>query len=228
MPARPQFRIGTSTRSIQGCIRTFPVRRPNSSPGAWSRAADAIAYGHPFAQMGIAFHSVIRIAYKTPIWNQNSEAPVVPLLPQEHLPRLGESLAEPTHAVGLSRRLEVVFNSGRDLHPNSWKWVHEHRRYSHPLRTQLLVRLVIEIACKAPIQKRHFDPIGTRLHSEISGPAPKFLSESVVAGCRCERIRTPLRSNRHNIQLGYQNRLEDPNSESALRCPCCPPHCLRR
>ncbi|MQM22571.1 hypothetical protein Taro_055625 [Colocasia esculenta] len=32
--------------------------------------------------------------------------------------------------------------------------------------------------------------------------APKFLSGSTVAGCRCDRIRTPLRSNGHNISLG--------------------------
>ena len=75
-PARPQFRIGTSTRSVNGRIRRFPVRRPNSSPGVRSRAADAIAYGHPFAQKGITFRSVLGIAYKTPIRNRHSEAPV--------------------------------------------------------------------------------------------------------------------------------------------------------
>ncbi|MQM10605.1 hypothetical protein Taro_043499 [Colocasia esculenta] len=57
LPARPQFRISTSTRSVKSRIRRFPVRRPNSSPGARSRAADAIAYGHPFAQTGITFRS---------------------------------------------------------------------------------------------------------------------------------------------------------------------------
>ncbi|MQL98781.1 hypothetical protein Taro_031500 [Colocasia esculenta] len=49
--------------------------------------------------------------------------------------------------------------------------------------------------------------VGKWSHSEISGPAPKFLSGSAVAGCRCDRIRTPLRSNRHNFSLGYRNRL---------------------
>ncbi|MQM15201.1 hypothetical protein Taro_048145 [Colocasia esculenta] len=82
-PARPHLRIGTSTRSVQGRIRTFPVRRPNSSPGAWSRAADAIAYEYPFAQTGMTFRSVIRIAYKTPIWNRHSDVPVAPLSPQD-------------------------------------------------------------------------------------------------------------------------------------------------
>ncbi|MQL77792.1 hypothetical protein Taro_010210, partial [Colocasia esculenta] len=81
-PARPHFRIGTSSRSAQGRIRTFPVWQPNSSPGAWSRAADAIAYGHPFAQTGITFRSVIRITCKTPTRNRHSEALVSPLSPQ--------------------------------------------------------------------------------------------------------------------------------------------------
>ncbi|MQL78759.1 hypothetical protein Taro_011202, partial [Colocasia esculenta] len=81
-PARPQFRIGTSTRSVKGRIRRFPVRRPNSSPGARSLAADAIAYGHPFAQTSITFRSVIEIAYKTPIRNRHSEALDGTLFPQ--------------------------------------------------------------------------------------------------------------------------------------------------
>ncbi|MQM21342.1 hypothetical protein Taro_054381 [Colocasia esculenta] len=81
-PARPQFRIGTSTRSVKNCIRRFPVRRPNSSLGARSQAADAIAYRHPFAQTGITFRSVIGIAYRTPIQNRHSEALDAPLMPQ--------------------------------------------------------------------------------------------------------------------------------------------------
>ncbi|MQL96104.1 hypothetical protein Taro_028779 [Colocasia esculenta] len=81
-PARPQFRIGTSTRSVNGRIRRFPVRRPNSSPGARSRAADAIAYGHPFVQTGITFRSVVGIAYKTPIRNRHSVVLDATLLPQ--------------------------------------------------------------------------------------------------------------------------------------------------
>ncbi|MQL99280.1 hypothetical protein Taro_032000 [Colocasia esculenta] len=63
-------------------IRRISVRRPNYSPGAWSLAADAFAYGHPFAQTGITFHSAIGITYKTPIQNRHSEALVVPLLPR--------------------------------------------------------------------------------------------------------------------------------------------------
>ncbi|MQL98464.1 hypothetical protein Taro_031175 [Colocasia esculenta] len=59
-----------------------PVCRLYSSPGARTRVADAIAYGHPFAQKGITFRSIIRITYMTPIRNRHSEAPVAHLLPQ--------------------------------------------------------------------------------------------------------------------------------------------------
>ncbi|MQM19851.1 hypothetical protein Taro_052864 [Colocasia esculenta] len=52
----------------------------------------------------------------------------------KRLPRLRESLAEPTRGSAQSHRSEVVFNSTRDLLPRSWIWVPEHRRYSHPLR----------------------------------------------------------------------------------------------
>ncbi|MQM22237.1 hypothetical protein Taro_055287 [Colocasia esculenta] len=81
-PARPQFKIVTSTRWVNGRIRRFPVRRPNSSRGARWQAADAIAYGHRFAQTGITFRSVIGIAYKTPIRNRHSEVLDSSLLPQ--------------------------------------------------------------------------------------------------------------------------------------------------
>ncbi|MQM22640.1 hypothetical protein Taro_055694 [Colocasia esculenta] len=74
-------------------------------------------------------------------------------------------------------------------------------------RTRIFIRPGVGTAREAPIQNRHFDPIGKRTHSEISRPVPKFLSGSAVAGCRCDRIRTPLRSNRHNFSLGYRNRL---------------------
>ncbi|MQM15203.1 hypothetical protein Taro_048146, partial [Colocasia esculenta] len=62
----------------------------------------------------------------------------------------------------------------------------------------------IGTARKAPFQNRHFDPVETRLHSDISGPVAKFLSRSVVAGFRCDRIRIPLRSNGHNIPLANE------------------------
>ncbi|MQM23753.1 hypothetical protein Taro_056821 [Colocasia esculenta] len=88
-PAWPQFRIGTSTRSVNGRIRRFPVRRPNSTSGARSRAADLIAYGHRVAQTGITFRSVIGIAYKTQIRNRHSELLDGPLLPQVIRRRFG-------------------------------------------------------------------------------------------------------------------------------------------
>ncbi|MQM12526.1 hypothetical protein Taro_045444 [Colocasia esculenta] len=63
-------------------------------------------------------------------------------------------------------------------------------RLSYTLgRTWIFVCLAIETAREAPIQNQDFEP------------APKFLSESVVAGCRCDRIRTPLLSNEHNFLL---------------------------
>ncbi|MQL78679.1 hypothetical protein Taro_011128 [Colocasia esculenta] len=70
---------------------------------------------------------------------------------------------------------------------------------------RIFVCPAIGTAREAQIRNRHFNPVDTRSHSEISGPAPKFHSGSVVAGCRCDRIWTPLRSNRHNCPLGYQN-----------------------
>ncbi|MQM23861.1 hypothetical protein Taro_056931 [Colocasia esculenta] len=74
-------------------------------------------------------------------------------------------------------------------------------------RMRIFIRLGVGTARESPIQNRHFDPVGKWSHSEISGLAPKFLSGSADAGCRCDRIRTPLRSNMHNISLGYRNRL---------------------
>ncbi|MQL78356.1 hypothetical protein Taro_010787 [Colocasia esculenta] len=177
-PTRPQFRIGTSTRSVNGRIRRFPVRRPNSSPGARSQAADAIAYGHRFAQIGITFRSVIGIAYKTPIRNRHSE----------RLPRLRESLAEPTRGAAQSQRSEVVFNSTRDLFPRSWLWVPEHRRYSHPLQFILTpsanelgitFRTGIGIAYVTTIRNRHSETVDKALVLRNSVPGSKFPTERV-------------------------------------------------
>ncbi|MQL80155.1 hypothetical protein Taro_012609 [Colocasia esculenta] len=131
-PVRPQFRIGASTRTINGCIQRFPVRRPNSSLGARSG----------------------------------------------RLPRLRESLAEPTHGAAQSQRSEVVFNSTRDLLPRSWIWVPEHRRYSHPLRFILTpsakelgitFRTGIGSAYVTTIRNRHSETINRN-----SIPGPKF------------------------------------------------------
>ncbi|MQM04880.1 hypothetical protein Taro_037681 [Colocasia esculenta] len=72
---------------------------------------------------------------------------------------------------------------------------------------QIFPRPVIRTAREAPILNRHSESVGHGLGSVIYCPAPKFLFGSLVAGCRCDRIRTPLRSNGHNFQLNYQNRL---------------------
>ncbi|MQM01750.1 hypothetical protein Taro_034510 [Colocasia esculenta] len=267
--------------STPGCIRRFSVRHPNSSPGAWSRAADAIAYEHPFAQTGITFRSVVEITYKTPIRNQHSEAPVAPLLPKtirhhfgvekpsfqtpklrfqstfSPFPRFSRSSVSlnyanrwrsnhtesaghgdrklcstrrensaPVNELGITfcpgigiayvttirnRHSETIdralvsrnFVLGLKFSRGECVLVH---RLSYPLgRTQIFVRPTIGTARETPIRNRHFDPVGIRSHSEIFDPAPKFLSGSLVAGCRCNRIRTSIRSNGHNFLLGCRN-----------------------
>ncbi|MQL85609.1 hypothetical protein Taro_018141 [Colocasia esculenta] len=405
-PASPQFGIGTSTWSAQGRIGRFPVRRPNSSLGGWSQAADAIAYGHPFAQMGITFRSVIGIAYKTPIRNRHSNMLIAPYcrirkdlisgsknlhfalqncdsdgrspcfkgfhdnvsLDHVNLGRGGhtESVSHGDRKLCSTRRensspgrrygctniaynqpfssyshpfrertahnfphgyrnhlsehnSKSAFRDGRqdssfvklrvkieippwsvctstpivlplgfsrnnvsvdhvnpgrasltesDSHgdrklcstryeksspgsrygctniadivtpfgiayvstiqnrhsktvdrtlvsQNSMSGPKFHRRacvlvhrLSYPLgKTQIFFSVAIGTTRESPIRNRHFDPAGTRSDLEISGPTPKFLSGRVVAGCRFDRIRTPIRSNEHNFSLGYQNHL---------------------
>ncbi|MQM22556.1 hypothetical protein Taro_055609, partial [Colocasia esculenta] len=155
-PARPQFRVGTSTRSVNGRIWRFPVRRPNSSLGARSQGADAIAYGHRFAQTSITFRS--------------------------RLPRLCESLAEPTRGAAQSQRSEVVFNSTSRI------WVPEHRRYSHPLRfiptpsakeLGITFRTGIKITYVTTIRNRHYETVDKALVSRNSVPGPKSPPERV-------------------------------------------------
>ncbi|MQM00670.1 hypothetical protein Taro_033405 [Colocasia esculenta] len=74
-------------------------------------------------------------------------------------------------------------------------------------RACIFVRTAIGTASESLIRNRHFDRVDRRSDSVIFGLASKFLSESVVAGCRCDRMRTPLRSNRHNFLLSYRNHL---------------------
>ncbi|MQM23036.1 hypothetical protein Taro_056097, partial [Colocasia esculenta] len=99
------------------------------------------------------------------------------------LPRLCESLADPTRGAAQSHRSEVVINSMRDLLPRSWIWVPEHRRYSHPLRfipTPSLKELGITfctgigIAYVTTIQNRHFETVDRALVSRNSLLGPKF------------------------------------------------------
>ncbi|MQL99429.1 hypothetical protein Taro_032157 [Colocasia esculenta] len=69
--------------------------------------------------------------------------------------------------------------SGTNLHRGAYVLVH---RLSYLMgKSQIVVRAAIEIAHEAPLQNRHFDSVGTMSDSEISGPAPKFLSQSVIA-----------------------------------------------
>ncbi|MQL83525.1 hypothetical protein Taro_016016 [Colocasia esculenta] len=48
-------------------------------------------------------------------------------------------------------------------------------------RTRIFILPGVGTAREAPIQNRHFDPVGKWSHSEISGPSPKFLSGSAAA-----------------------------------------------
>ncbi|MQL85893.1 hypothetical protein Taro_018417 [Colocasia esculenta] len=89
---------------------------------------------------------------------------------------------------------------GPKFHRRSSVLIH---RLSYPFsKTWIFVRTGIRTAHVSPIRNRHFDPIGTRSDSEISDLAAIFLPGSVVAGCRCNRIRTPIPSNGHNFPLG--------------------------
>ncbi|MQM23234.1 hypothetical protein Taro_056297, partial [Colocasia esculenta] len=196
--ARPQFRIGTSTRSVNGRIRRFPVRRPNSSPGARSWAADLIAYGHRFAQTGITFRSVIGIAYKTPIRNPHSEALDAPLLPQAIRRRFG--VKKPSFHTPKLRFYPMIspipsrqgagfeeFHSWAKISPGSV--CTSTSTAVRSCRTRIFIRPGVGTAREAPIQNRYFDPVGKWSHSEISGPAPKFHSGSAE---RLPRLRESL------------------------------------
>ncbi|MQL82368.1 hypothetical protein Taro_014853, partial [Colocasia esculenta] len=102
------------------------------------------------------------------------------------LPRLRESLAEPTRGAAQSHRSEVVFISMRDLLPRSWIWVPEHRRYSHPLwfiptpsakELGITFRTDIGIAYVTTIRNRHSETVDTALVLRNSILGPKFLPE---------------------------------------------------
>ncbi|MQM15034.1 hypothetical protein Taro_047971, partial [Colocasia esculenta] len=107
---------------------------------------------------------------------------------------------------------------GLKFHRRAYVLVH---RLSYPVgNTRICVRAAIGIAHKSPIWNRHFDPVDTRSDSKIFSLAPKFLSESVVAGCRCDRIWTPLRSNGHNfrsvIGIAYKTPIRNRHSETLV------------
>ncbi|MQM02251.1 hypothetical protein Taro_035017 [Colocasia esculenta] len=123
----------------------------------------------------------------TPIRNRHSEALDAPLLPQQ-LPRLCESLAEPTRGAAQSQRTDVVFNSTRDLLPRSWIWVPEHHRYSHPLRFMptpsakelgITFRTGVGIAYVTTIRNRHSETIDRALVLRNSVRGTKYPPEGV-------------------------------------------------
>ncbi|MQM01131.1 hypothetical protein Taro_033888 [Colocasia esculenta] len=281
---------GNHTESTcHGDRKLCSTRCENSSP-AWSRVADGNAYGHRIAQTGITFRSIIRIAYKTPIRNRHSETLVALLLPQairrhfgiekpsfhtlklrfqptiSPFPRFshcnvsldyvnpgrgnhtestchGDQKLCSTQRENSSPELAITFCSGNRIayvstiqnrhsetvdrrlvfrnsvpvpkfHHGACVLVH---RLSYPLgKMRIFIRAAIGTARESPIQNRHFEPVGTRSNSEISGPAPKLLSGSVVAGCRCDRIRTQHRSNGHNVSLeiAYVSTIRNRHSET--------------
>ncbi|MQL91749.1 hypothetical protein Taro_024369 [Colocasia esculenta] len=98
-------------------------------------------------------------------------------------PSITESLAEPIRGAAQSQRLEVMFNSTRDLLPRSWIWVPEHCRYTHPLRfiptpsaKELGITFCtgIGIAYVTTIWNRHSKMVDKALVSRNSIPGPKF------------------------------------------------------
>ncbi|MQL70222.1 hypothetical protein Taro_002500 [Colocasia esculenta] len=108
--------------------------------------------------------------------------------PERRLPRLRESLAEPTRGAAQSQRSEVVFNSTRNLLLRSWIWVPEHRRYSHPLRfianpsakeLGITFHMGIGIAYVTTIRNRHSEMVDRALISRNSIPGQKFPPERV-------------------------------------------------
>ncbi|MQL74610.1 hypothetical protein Taro_006994, partial [Colocasia esculenta] len=145
-------------------------------PRSWIWVPEHRRYSHPLRfipttsakELCITFRTGIGIAYVTTIRNRHSETVDKAL----RLPRLRESLAEPTSGAAQSQRSEVMFNSMRDLLPRSWIWVPEHRRYSHPLRfiptpsakeLGITFRTGIGITYVTTIRNRHSETIDKAL-----------------------------------------------------------------
>ncbi|MQL90440.1 hypothetical protein Taro_023022 [Colocasia esculenta] len=163
-------------------------------PRSWIWVPEHRRYSHPLRfiptlsakEFGITFRTGIGIAYVTTIQNRHSETVDRALVSQNSVP--GSKFTPGAAKI----RFRSVCTSTPTAVPSG--------------RMQIFIRPGVKTAREAPIQNWHFEPVGKRSHSEISGPAPKFLSGSAVAGCRYNRIRTPLRSNGHNFSLGYRNR----------------------
>ncbi|MQL94798.1 hypothetical protein Taro_027444, partial [Colocasia esculenta] len=193
-PASPQFGIATSTRSAQGRIQRFSFRRPNSSLRAWSRAADAIAYRHPFAKTSIAFRSVIGIAYKILIQNRHSKTLVAPLLPKIFLIR------RPNSSPGAGSRAADAI------------------AYGHPFpQTSISFSSVIGIAYKTPIRNRHSEtliapllPQAIRRRFRVEKPSfrtPKLLFQLTISPFQ--------RCSHSNVSLDHMNLGRGGHTESA-------------
>ena len=156
-------------------------------PRSWIWVPEHRRYSHPLRfiptpsakELGITFRTDIGIAYVTIIQNRHSETVDRSLV-------LRNSVPGPKSPRSVCTSTPTAVPSGR---------------------TRIFIRPGVGASREAPIHNWYFDPVGKWSHSQISGSAPKFLSGSAVAGCRCDRIRTPLRSNRHNFSLGYRNRL---------------------
>ncbi|MQM00405.1 hypothetical protein Taro_033140 [Colocasia esculenta] len=155
----------------------------------------------PAKELGITFRMGIGIAYVSTIRNRHSETADRVLVSRNsipgtkfasgacNLPRLRESLADPTRGAAQSQQSEVVFNSTRDLLPRSWIWVPEHRRYSHTLwfiptpsakELGITFRTGIGIACVTTIRNRHSETVDRALVLRNSVPGPKFTPGACV------------------------------------------------
>ncbi|MQL81760.1 hypothetical protein Taro_014223 [Colocasia esculenta] len=155
----PEFRSGANIPPRSVCTST-----PTAIPSGRTRI---------FIRPGVG------TARESPIQNRHF-AP--------RLPRLQESLEEPTRGAAQSQRSEVVFNSTRDLLPRSWIWVPEHRRYSHLLRfiptpsakeLGITFRTGIGNAYVTTIQNRNSETVNEALVSRNSVRGPKFPPERV-------------------------------------------------
>ncbi|MQL69913.1 hypothetical protein Taro_002223 [Colocasia esculenta] len=185
------------------------VPGPKSDPEcvSWIWVPEHRRYSHPLRfiptpsakELSITFRTGIGIAYVTTIRNRHFETVDKALVsrnsipepkshPERRLPRLRESLAEPTRGAAQSHRSEVVFNSTRDFLPRSWIWVPEHRRYSHTLRfipnpsakeLDITFRTGIGIPYVTTIRNRHSETVGKALVSRNSVSGPKSDPECI-------------------------------------------------
>ncbi|MQL73673.1 hypothetical protein Taro_006015 [Colocasia esculenta] len=167
----PQFRIGTSSRSVNGRIRRFPVRRPNSSPGAQS--SDSLDYANrwrsphaeppshsdwkscstrreissPAKELGINFRTGIEIAYLTTIQNRHSETVDKALVSWNSVS--GPKFPPGTFPVRRPNSSPAARSQAADV-----------IAYGHRFaQTGITFRSIIGIAYKTPIRNRHSEAL---------------------------------------------------------------------